>query len=345
MEIFKTPKVGTSDIEVKIFSILLHDEKAKKGDVVCELETSKSTFDVEAETDGFVYILHDEGDTIFVGDPLAIYSDVRLSPEDFKTEYDRIKSELSKNKSSSYKATKKAQALIDKYKIDISSLDKELITEKDVQNIIENDRILANSLNIKFASTDIVVIGIGGHASMCIDILLQNSNFKIVGFLDDNNFKDDKFGLKYLGKLDSIEHLSKCGLKYAILGIGFIGNLRGKEKMFNLVSKYVNIPSIIHPKAIVEPSANIKEGCQIMAGAIIGSNVVIDNNCIVNSGAIVSHDTIVSEGSHLTPGSIIAGHVKIGKRVTIGMGASVYIGLTISDDKVIMNGRAVFDNI
>ena len=345
MKIFKTPKVGTSDIEVKLYSTMFHDEKVEKGDIVCELETSKATYDIEAETEGYIYFLHDEGDTIFVGDLLAIYSDVRLSPEDFKTEYDKIKSKLSENKYSSHKVTKKAQALIDKDNVDISILDKELITEKDVKNLIDKNRVSSISSNIKFTSTDIVLIGIGGHAGMCIDILLQNLNYKIVGFLDDNNFKDDKFGLKYLGKIDSIEHLSKCGLKYAILGIGFIGNLKGREKMFNLVSKYVNIPSIIHPQAIVEPSANIKEGCQIMAGAIIGSNVVIDNNCIINSGAIISHNTIVSEGSHLTPGSIIAGHVRIGRRVTIGMGASIYIGLTISDDNVIKNGKAVFENI
>ena len=172
-----------------------------------------------------------------------------------------------------------------------------------------------------------------------------DGKYNIVGFVDDNVTNDEKFGLKYLGNLSCIEEFAKKGLCYAVLGIGFIGNLKKREKVYNYLTSFVKVPTIIHKSAIVEPSAKIDEGCQIMAGAIIGSNVLIGKNCIVNSGVIVSHDSIISDGSHLTPGATLAGHVKIGKRVTVGMCATVLIGLDIADDNVIMNGKSVINSI
>ncbi|MFM1774779.1 MAG: hypothetical protein RJA53_389, partial [Bacteroidota bacterium] len=192
---------------------------------------------------------------------------------------------------------------------------------------------------------DIVIVGIGGHAGMCIDILRQSNRYKIVGYIDDNATNDKKYGLKYLGRISDIEVLAKKGLLNAILGIGFVGNLKKREKVYNYLSQFVNIPSIIHRSSIIEPTAKIEKGCQIMAGAIIGSNVLIGENCIVNSGAIVSHDSIISDGTHLTPGATLAGNVNIGKRVTVGMCSTIYFGLNISDDVVITNGKSVIENI
>jgi sugar O-acyltransferase (sialic acid O-acetyltransferase NeuD family) len=343
MKIIYTPKVGTSDIEVKLCAIHSHNQKISIGDVICELETSKATYDIEAEYEGFVYILYDLYENILVGNPLAIVSDVQLNEIELKLETNKLIS-INEQTFSNSNITKKAQLLIDKNEIDISSIKKEIITEKDVQELLDKAK-LRDEAGISFRQDDLVIVGIGGHAGMCIDILRQNAKYNIVGFVDDNVTNDEKFGLKYLGNLSCIEEFAKKGLCYAVLGIGFIGNLKKREKVYNYLTSFVTVPTIIHKSAIVEPSAKIDEGCQIMAGAIIGSNVLIGENCIINSGAILSHDTLISDGSHLTPGATLAGHVKIGKRVTVGMCSTIYIGLEISDDSVIANGKSVIDNI
>jgi sugar O-acyltransferase (sialic acid O-acetyltransferase NeuD family) len=344
MKIIYTPKVGTSDIEVKLCAIFRNNQKVSIGDVICEIETSKATYDIECEYDGYVYMIHDLYENINIGNPLAIISEVQLSEVELKMEmnkfiYDTDVRSLTTN------VTKKAQVLIDKHQVDISSIKKEIITEKDVQELLIKVKLSSELINISFKENDLVVVGIGGHAGMCIDILRQESKYNIVGFIDDNVINDEKYGLKYLGNLSVIEEFAKNGLCHVVLGIGFVGNLKKREKVHNYLNSFVNVPTIIHKSAIVEPSAKIDEGCQIMAGAIIGSNVLIGKNCIINSGVIVSHDSIISDGSHLTPGATLAGHVKIGKRVTVGMCATVYIGLEISDDHVIMNGKTVIDSI
>jgi sugar O-acyltransferase (sialic acid O-acetyltransferase NeuD family) len=344
MRIVYTPKVGTSDIEVKLCAILHDKQKISIGDIICEVETSKATYDIESEYEGYVYLLHQLYENINVGSPLAIISEVQLSEVELKNEINKL---VSYNDVGYLKntVTKKAQALIDKHEVDISSIKKEIITESDVQELLIKAKLNSELIITSFNENDLVILGIGGHAGICIDILRDESKYNIVGFIDDNVTIDEKYGLKYLGNLSSIEVLVKNGLRNVILGIGFVDNLRKREKVYNYLSSFVRLPTIIHKSAIVEPSAKIDDGCQIMAGAIIGSNVKVGKNCIINSGAIISHDSIISDGSHITPGAVLAGHVKIGKRVTIGMCSTIYIGLVISDDQVIINGKSVIENI
>lgn len=344
MKIIYTPKVGTSDIEVRLCAILRNNQKISIGDIICEVETSKATYDIESEYDGYIYMIHDLYENINVGSPLAIISEVQLSEIELKIEINKFASGTDV-RSLKTNVTKKAQVLIDKHEVDISSINKEIITEKDVQELLIKAKLSSELINTSFKENDLVIVGIGGHAGMCIDILRQESKYNIVGFIDDNVTNDEKYGLKYLGNLSGIEEFAKNGLCHVVLGIGFVGNLKKREKIYNYLTSFVRVPTIIHKSAIVEPSAKIDEGCQIMAGAIIGSNVLIGKNCIVNSGAIVSHDSLISDGSHLTPGATLAGHVKIGKRVTVGMCSTIYIGIEISDDNVIVNGKSVIDNI
>jgi len=339
-----TPKVGTSDIDVKLCVIHLNNQRVKIGDIICEVETSKATYDIEAEYEGYVYIIHDLFKDIVVGSPLAIFSDTQLEDAELN---EKISMLINNNEVNSYnsKITKKAQLLIDKYKLDVSIINKEIVTEKDIQDILNNIEQKNNLKDARFSKDDIIIVGIGGHAGMCIDILKQSNKFNLVGFIDDKITHDVKFGLKYWGNLNDIKMLAKRGLCNAILGIGFVGNLKKREKMYNYLIQFVEIPSIIHKNSIIEPSAKIDKGCQIMAGAIIGSNVFIGQNCIINSGSIVSHDSIISESTHITPGATLAGHVKIGRRVTVGMCTTIYIGVHISDDTIIANGKSVFENI
>ena len=136
------------------------------------------------------------------------------------------------------------------------------------------------------------------------------------------------------------------GVKYAVIGVGALGNPKLRTKLYNNLCKIgFIIPTLIHPKAIIEPSAKLGEGCQIMAGAIVGSDAIVGDNCILNAGSIVSHDCILKDNVHLTPGSILAGSVTIGQNSIIGMGSSVYIGVTIGKNAVIMNGTSVVRDI
>ena len=218
MKIIYTPKVGTRDIEVKLCAILRNNQKISIGDIICEVETSKATYDIESEYDGYIYIIHDLNENINVGSPLAIISEVQLSEVELQIEINKFASD-NDVRSINTNVTKKAQVLIDKYEVDISSIKKEIVTEKDVQELLIKAKLSSELINTSFKKNDLVVVGIGGHAGMCIDILRQESLYNIVGFVDDNVTVDKKYGLKYLGNLRFIEEFAKKGLCNAVLGI------------------------------------------------------------------------------------------------------------------------------
>ena len=334
----KIPKQNASDVEVIISDIFIKSgQYIEKNSIIFAYETSKADFEFETTDSGFLYYNFSVGDSVEVQTVIAYLSDKELN----KDEINKIFSESNKISLSDKNITKKASKLIKENSIDIKEFKEDLITEKVVKEFLNKLSKKEPKLNIKFEKNDIVIMGIGGHASMCIDILLQQKKYNLVGFIDKIETSDKKYNLNYLGSLINLENLIKMGLKNLIIGVGFSGQLKKREKYFNELSKKINIPTIIHKKALIENSANINEGCQIMAGAIIGSNVKIDSNCIINSGSIISHDSIINKSSHITPGAILAGNVTVGKRCTIGMGSTIYLGLKIPDDTMIINGQDV----
>lgn len=349
MTLLFTPKVGTSDIDVKLTFVVEQGAWHNAGDIICELETSKTTFDMELEVNGYVYFLHDIDDIIPIGTPLAIVSETTIDAKDFheKRKEISIQNKKTNNELESENVfSKKALILIQEYGLDRSMFTQEVVSEKDVLDYLKDlDSLCKVNSAKKFEKNDVIILGIGGHAAMCIDILLQDGQYNLVGFIDDSVKVDKRYNLEYLGRSENLSVFREQGLRNVILGIGFVNNLKKRSLLYKRLEESFFIPTIVHPKAIIEPSAVIGGGCQIMAGAIIGSNVTIEKNCIINSGAIVSHDCFIDRDSHITPGAVLAGNVKVGKRVTIGMAASIFIGLSISDDKVVLNGQAVFENV
>ena len=343
MNIIYIPKDGTNDTQVKLIKIL-KDKGGKVliSDLLCEIETSKAVAEIESQFEGYVYFLYEETSEIEVGSPVCIVLDSLITEKDLIVLKDKF---IKKEKPASKRViSKKAKLLIDKHDINVDLLFNEVLSEKIIINYLDKMKP-EKKVNYLFKENDIIIYGIGGHAGMCIDIMLKNKNYNLVGFIDDHTSEDQNYHLKYLGNLNDIDDLIKSGLKNIIIGIGFINNLKKRSEIYKFLNSKLNIPSIIHPFAMIEDSTIVKNGCQIMAGAIIGSNVIIGENCIINSGAIISHNVVIENTSHITPGATIAGHVSIGKRVTVGMCATVYIGLSISNDTVIRNNESIIKNI
>lgn len=334
----KIPKQNASDDDVIISDIFFKSgEYVNEGTIIFEYETSKANFEFETVKSGFLYYNFSVGDSVSVQTDVAYLSDSEFNSDEIK----KLFPASTETNISEKNITKKALKLIKENSVDVKEFKEDLITEKVVKEFLNSLSKEEPNLNINFEENDIVIMGIGGHASMCIDILLEQNEFNLVGFIDKYETLDKKHNLNYLGSLENLDNLISMGLKNLIIGVGFAGQLNKREKYYDEFSEKINIPTLIHKTAIIEKSAKIKKGCQIMAGAIIGSYVSIDENCIINSGSIISHDSIIKKSSHITPGAILAGNVNIGRRCTIGMGSTIYLGLEILDDEIINNGTNV----
>ena len=334
----KIPKQNASDDEVIISDIFFKSgEYVEEHNIIFEYETSKASFEFDTPNKGFLYHNFSVGDSVRVQTDVAYLSEVKLTQDEIKSLFP-VSEEINL---SDVNITKKALNLITRHSIDLKEFNETLITEKVVNEFLNKKSNTEPNINTNFNENDIVIVGIGGHASMCIDILLDQDKFNLVGFIDKIETEDKKYNLNYLGSLDNLDKLISMGLKNLVLGVGFSGNLKKREKEYDEYSKKINIPTIIHKKAIIEKSVSISPGCQIMAGSIIGSHVTIHSNCIINSGSIISHDSIIGKSSHITPGAILAGNVLVGRRCTIGMGSTIYFGLNIDDDTTVNNGENV----
>jgi hypothetical protein len=75
---------------------------------------------------------------------------------------------------------------------DVKEFKEDLITEKVVKEFLSSLSKKEPTLNINFKKNDIVIMGIGGHESMCIDILLEQNEFNLVGFIDKIETSDIK---------------------------------------------------------------------------------------------------------------------------------------------------------
>lgn len=334
----KIPKQNASDDDVTVIDIFFKSgEFVEKNSIVFEYETSKAAFEFEVENSGYFYYNFSVGDSLKVQTDVAYLSDKLLSSDQIEKLFPSTDEIIPNEKN----ITKKALKLINENSLDISEFNEDLITEKIVKSYLTKMSNEEPIVNIDFDENDIVIMGNGGHAAMCIDILLEQNEFNLVGFIDKFNASNNKHNLDYLGSIDNLDYLISKGLKNLIIGVGFVGRLKTREKYYEEFCKKINIPTIIHNTAIIEKSAKIKQGCQIMAGSIIGSNTIINENCIINSGSIISHDSIINKSSHITPGAILGGFVNIGRRCTIGMGSTIYYRLEIPDDTTVNNGENV----
>jgi len=197
------------------------------------------------------------------------------------------------------------------------------------------------------ASNKLIIIGGGGHAKMCIDIIRQNKQFEIHGIIDNHlPVGTTVLGVPVIGNDNDLPNFFKRGILFAINGIGAAATPSLREAIYLKIKQAgFIIPNIIHPRASIEPSAYMGEGNQIMANAAIGSDARLGNNIIINAGAVVSHDSIISDHASIAPGAILAGKVQVGKNTLIGMGVTVYFNTSIGKNVIIHNGCHVKTHI
>ena len=186
----------------------------------------------------------------------------------------------------------------------------------------------------------IVIIAASGHGKVVLDILQQNENIDIVGFIDDNPalHGQNVNGVPVIGDFSTISNLIE-NTDYAIVAIG---DNRIRADFFSKLNDIgLRIITAIHPSAIIAKTATIRNGTVVAANAVINPSAQIGENCIINTGATIDHDNIIADHVHISPGVHLAGIVSVGDYSFIGIGASVINGITIGRNATIGAGAVV----
>lgn len=165
----------------------------------------------------------------------------------------------------------------------------------------------------------LVMIGGGGHAKSCIDVIEQEGKFSICGIVDATlKVGAEVMGYPILGDDTILEKLFKK-VSNAFIGVGQIKtpNVR-KEIYFKLKKIGYDIPTIVSPMAYLARDVNLGEGSIIMHNALVNVNAIIGRCCIVNTKALVEHDCRVGDFCHLSTASVLNGTCDIGEGSFIG---------------------------
>ena len=161
----------------------------------------------------------------------------------------------------------------------------------------------------------IILIGAGGHAESCIDLINEQKEFKlkeIIGTKKElNKILLNKFKVKFD---DSHLRILSKRYKYALIGIGQIHSSKIRKQTFaKLKSLKFTLPTLCSKHSIISKYCSIGEGTIVMHRAIISANVKIGKNCIINSNALIEHGCLIEDNVHIATSATINSGVTIGK--------------------------------
>lgn len=193
---------------------------------------------------------------------------------------------------------------------------------------------------------EILLIGSGGHASACIDVIEAQNKFRIGGLIEKPGHElVSNCGYDIIGTDKDLKQLRKK-FKFALVSVGQIKSPSTRINIYELLKKYdYTVPNIISPYAYVSKRASVGEGSIVMHGAIVNANSVIGKNCIINNKALIEHDVRVNNFCHISTGSIINGGVTVGQETFVGSGAIIKQYISIGEKCIVSAGTFVKKNI
>ena len=190
----------------------------------------------------------------------------------------------------------------------------------------------------------IILIGTGGHARSCMDVIESTGFYQIAGLVEKVGLQtEENLGYSVIGTDDDLPKLYEK-YKNALITVGQIKSATNRVNLFQLLSKLnYQFPVIVSPRAYISPHCKIGAGTIIMHDAVVNMNAKIGENCIINSKALIEHDAVIGDHCHISTGAIVNGNTKIGKESFFGSGAvakqSIFIG-----EKCLIGAGAIINN-
>jgi sugar O-acyltransferase (sialic acid O-acetyltransferase NeuD family) len=188
----------------------------------------------------------------------------------------------------------------------------------------------------------ILLLGAGGHAVSCIDVIEQQNRFAIYGLIGTpEEIGRDVMGYQVIAGDEALESfLSECPA--ALVTVGQILSPAIRVELFTRAGELgFQLPAIVSPKAYVSRHAELGPGTIIMHGAVVNAGASIGQNCIINSRALVEHDAKVEANCHIATGAIVNGSSCIGEGSFVGSGSVVREGLVLWERCIIGMGLTV----
>lgn len=189
---------------------------------------------------------------------------------------------------------------------------------------------------------NILLIGAGGHAQACIDVIEAGGRFQIHGLIGSaTEVGKYRLGYPIVGTDENLHELRKSCAN-ALVCIGQIKTPAMRVRLFHQLRETgYTLPAIISPTAWVSPHANIGAGSIVMHGAIVNAGAEIGENCIINTRALIEHDVTVEDHCHISTGALVNGNALIGSGSFLGSGSTIKEGVHVGQSCIVGIGAVV----
>lgn len=186
----------------------------------------------------------------------------------------------------------------------------------------------------------LLLVGAGGHARACIDVIEQQGRYAIAGLVGQPHEVGTRvLGYEVLGHDADLPRLVEACPR-ALVAVGQIKTAAPRVRLFERLEQLgCECPILVSPFAHVSPHATLGAGTIVMHGAVVNAAARIGRNGIINSQSLIEHDVEIGDHCHISTGALINSGVRVGDRTFIGSGTSVRQGIAIGADCVIGMGQ------
>lgn len=188
----------------------------------------------------------------------------------------------------------------------------------------------------------LLLLGAGGHARACIDVIEQEGRFTVAGLVGLPAEKGtDVLGYPVLGADADLPELL-AQFEHALVTVGQIKTPELRIRLFGIAEEHgLTLPAVISPLAYVSRHARIGDGTVVLHGAVVNAGASVGRNCIVNSQALIEHDAEIDDHCHIATAAAVNSGVHVGAGTFIGSGTCVRQAIRIGERCVIGMGQCV----
>lgn len=190
---------------------------------------------------------------------------------------------------------------------------------------------------------DLVIIGAGDVGKFVAYHFSNLSEYRLLGFLDDDKNKLGKSIANYpvLGDWTYLKRKKNISV---ILGIA---DPLSKLKIWNNLKEITGIefPNLIHPECWLGGNATFGIGNIVYPGVTINYDTKVKNFITINMNCAIGHNCILNDFVSLSPGVNLGGFTEIGENSFIGIGSNTIQSIKIGTQCTIGGGSMIIKNI
>jgi sugar O-acyltransferase (sialic acid O-acetyltransferase NeuD family) len=328
-----------------------------KDQVLCVLESTKSTFEVAADHEGFLRHLAAPGTDVAVGAPIAALLTSLDEAFDASTfaarETPSAGAPPPARPGREVGATKKAQILAKKAGValeDIAAWKGEAnVTEADVQGFIITQQPEPHVAHVAPTGgrVRVIVVGAGMGANQVLDAMSRVPGLLPVGIVDDDPARRNNvvYGTPVIGTLGDLGRLYAEGAVDAAC-ISIAGSMRARQAVIAKIAG-VGVPrcNVVDPSVVVSLGAKLGQGNFVSALSRLGPDATLGDDNYLSSYVSIEHHCTVGDSCTFGPGVMLSGQVTVGSGVKFGTGVFVEPHLHIGDGATIASGAIITKDV